>query len=79
MMRDARGDQHRGECLRPQAIGSGGGRPQQPTEACVASADHFGHRRGLRYRRDHAPAGVSKPCVWRWQERFMREGVAPAA
>ncbi len=21
-------------------------------------------------------AGVSKPCVWRWQERFMREGVA---
>jgi Homeodomain-like domain len=20
--------------------------------------------------------GVSKPCVWRWQERFMREGVA---
>ena len=20
-------------------------------------------------------AGVSKPCVWRWQERFMREGV----
>src|SRR6516165_9991602 len=21
-------------------------------------------------------AGVSKPCVWRWQERFMREGVS---
>src|SRR6478672_1179105 len=21
-------------------------------------------------------ARVSKPCVWRWQERFMREGVA---
>jgi hypothetical protein len=21
-------------------------------------------------------AGVSKPCVWRWQERFMSEGVA---
>jgi Homeodomain-like domain len=21
-------------------------------------------------------AAVSKPCVWRWQERFMREGVA---
>ena len=21
-------------------------------------------------------AEVSKPCVWRWQERFMREGVA---
>src|SRR4029450_3920482 len=20
-------------------------------------------------------AGVSKPCVWRWQERFMAEGV----
>src|SRR6516162_10391013 len=25
-------------------------------------------------------AGVSKPCVWRWQERFMREGCSrPAA
>src|SRR3569833_1415145 len=22
------------------------------------------------------PTGKSKPCVWRWQERFMREGVA---
>jgi transposase len=21
-------------------------------------------------------AGVSKPCVWRWQERFMHEGIA---
>src|SRR5215469_6443907 len=21
-------------------------------------------------------AGVSKPCVWHWQERFMRDGVA---
>ena len=21
-------------------------------------------------------ARVSKPCVWRWQERFMREGIA---
>ncbi len=21
-------------------------------------------------------AGVSKPCVWRWPERLMREGVA---
>jgi hypothetical protein len=21
-------------------------------------------------------AEVSNPCVWRWQERFMREGVA---
>jgi hypothetical protein len=20
-------------------------------------------------------AGVSKPCVWRWPERFMRKGV----
>src|SRR5512134_156545 len=20
-------------------------------------------------------AGVSKPCVWRWQERFMTEGI----
>ena len=21
-------------------------------------------------------AGISAPCVWRWQERFLREGVA---
>jgi hypothetical protein len=21
-------------------------------------------------------ARVSKPCVWRWQERFMRQGIA---
>jgi hypothetical protein len=25
---------------------------------------------------NHAPCRVSKPRVWRWQERFMREGVA---
>ena len=25
--------------------------------------------------RSHAGTGKSKPCVWRWQERFMAEGV----
>jgi len=27
------------------------------------------------HRRDHAPDGKSKTCVWRWQERFAAEGV----
>src|SRR3954447_3694577 len=36
----------------------------------LATAD--GHGTGEIMRR----TGESKPCVWRWQERFMREGVA---
>src|SRR3954468_2568092 len=35
----------------------------------LATAD--GHGTGEIMRR----TGKSKPCVWRWQERFMREGV----
>jgi hypothetical protein len=29
----------------------------------------------LRYQRDHAPTGTPKTCVWRWQERYLTEGV----
>jgi Homeodomain-like domain len=76
MVLNARKDQHRGECQRPRAIGGGGGGPQQPAKACLAGADHSGDGRGLWHGPDHAPAAISKPCVWRWQERFMREGVA---
>jgi transposase len=36
----------------------------------LATADGLGTGEVMRR------AGVSKPCVWRWQERFMREGVA---
>jgi transposase len=36
----------------------------------LATADGLGTSEIMRR------AGVSKPCVWRWQERFMREGVA---
>src|SRR5215213_3327923 len=35
----------------------------------LATADGLGTNAIMRR------AGVSKPCVWRWQERFMREGV----
>ena len=36
----------------------------------LATADGLGTGEVMRR------AGVSKPSVWRWQERFMREGVA---
>ena len=36
----------------------------------LATADGFGTLAITRR------TGKSKPCVWRWQERFMREGVA---
>ena len=35
----------------------------------LATADGLGTNEIMRR------TGVSKPCVWRWQERFMREGV----
>jgi transposase len=39
-------------------------------EIILATADGLGTSEIMRR------AGVSKPCVWRWQERFMREGAA---
>jgi hypothetical protein len=33
-------------------------------------------RRRLRHGRDHATIRQAKPVVWRWQARFMAEGVA---
>jgi hypothetical protein len=65
-----------GEYRRLRATGNGGGGSQQPTKACVAGADHFGDRRGLRHRRDHAAGPGSRNRAWRWQKRFMREGVS---
>ena len=41
----------------------------------MAGADYPGDGRGLRHGGDHAPGCVSKPCVWRWQRRFMEAGV----
>ena len=42
----------------------------------MAGADHSGHGEGRGTAEIMRRAGVSKPCVWRWQERFMHEGVA---
>ena len=55
------------------AQGNRGG-PQQPQKhvwrarIILASADGCGTAEVMRR------AGVSKPCVWRWQERFMTDG-----
>jgi hypothetical protein len=42
----------------------------------VAGADYPGDAEGCGTAEIMRRAGVSKPCVWRWQQRFMREGVA---
>ena len=46
--------------------------PQKHVARCkviVATADGFGTNEVMRR------SGLSKPVVWRWQERFMQEGV----
>jgi len=52
----------------------GGGRPWYGCRAMLKSslftAEGYGAAEIMRR------AGVSKPCVWRWQERFVREGMA---
>src|SRR5271156_4230541 len=76
MMFDARRDQHRRECRGPRAISRSGGGSQQPTKACVAARIILATAEGCGTSEIMRRAGVSKPSVWRWQERFMREGVA---
>jgi hypothetical protein len=57
-------------------MGGGGGGSQQLIKTLwrariiLATAEGWGTAEIMRR------AGVLKPCVWRWQERFMREGVA---
>ena len=49
--------------------------PQQPAKARLASEDRAADGRWSWHRRDHAPTGKAKTVVWRWQERFIEEGV----
>jgi hypothetical protein len=53
------------------------GKPQRPSEACLAGRDLAAFGRRPRHGRDHAPdRQVEETCVWRWQERFAEAGVA---
>ena len=42
-----------------------------------AGGDHPLERRRCWDQRNMRRTGKSKTCVWRWQERFMKEGIAP--
>ena len=46
-----------------------------PQKACLAGADHSGDRGWLRHLGGDAPGRRVEPCAWRWQKRFMTEGV----
>ena len=46
-----------------------------PAETRLARPDRAADRRWPRHGRNHAPGGVAKTAVWRWQERFMQAGV----
>ena len=57
---------------RLEAVVADRNRPQKHVwraRIILATADGLGTNAIMRR------AGVSKPCVWRWQERFMKEGV----
>jgi transposase len=57
---------------RLEAVVANRNRPQKHlwrAEIILATAEGLGTNAIIRR------AGVSKPCVWRWQERFMNEGV----
>ena len=41
----------------------------------MARGDRAGDGGWPRHSSDHAAHGRSKPCVWRWQERYVAEGV----
>ncbi|HKV55808.1 MAG TPA: helix-turn-helix domain-containing protein, partial [Candidatus Binataceae bacterium] len=60
------------DCERLAAVVADGNRRQKHVwraRIILATAEGCGTAEIMRR------AGVSKPCVWRWQERFMREGV----
>ncbi|MFN3824489.1 MAG: IS630 family transposase, partial [Pseudorhodobacter sp.] len=46
-----------------------------PTQAGLAGRDRSCDGRRSWHVRDHAARGTSKPTVWRWQERYLDEGV----
>ena len=41
----------------------------------MARQHHPRHGRRLRHGRDYAPIGQIEPVVWKWQARFIAEGV----
>jgi transposase len=58
--------------VRLEAVVANRNRPQKHVwraKIILATAEGLGTNAIMRR------AGVSKPCVWRWQERFMAEGV----
>ena len=63
----------RDDRLEPRTIGRGDRNSPQKhvwrARIILATGDGCGTAEVMRR------AGVSKPCVWRWQERFMTEGV----
>jgi hypothetical protein len=48
---------------------------QQPAEACVAGGDRAADRGRCRHHGDRARVGKDKTVVWRWQQRFVQQGV----
>jgi Winged helix-turn helix len=61
------------DCERAAAVVADRNSPQK---ACVRARIILATPEGCGTAEVMRRAGVSKPCVWRWQERFMGEGVA---
>src|SRR5205085_11197486 len=60
---------------RPRTAGGRDRIGEQPTEACVAGADCAAERRRGWHEAIQRQTGKGKPTIWRWQARFMAEGV----
>ena len=69
------GDRDRSERRRSCAARGDRGGPEQPAKARLAGAIILATAEGCGTAAAMRRAGVSKPSVWRWQERFMAEGV----
>ena len=63
------------EPCKPSAARALDGGSQHAREGGLARADRAGDGRRPGTNGDHAATGKSKPCVWRWQERYIEEGV----
>jgi len=72
---DANGNIIRGFRHRTKTAQSDCQRPEVTPKICLAMPDHRLSDAGLGTHAIMAAAGKSKTCVWRWQERFMAEGV----
>ena len=76
MLRHARRDQHRGERCGPWPAGAGRGDRNSPQKHVWRARIILATAAGCGTAEIMRRAEVSKPCVWRWQERFMRAGMA---